>query len=171
LPGSAWGICEYDEFSGDGCDDDLVWLSSLTKTVGEDFRTWVVMRCDQAGLEHDVPQSTTAPRDGPFPALRSTVTCTRRETSESCGLFTGHATELGPFGGAKLLMGADSGLRPFAHLDQLEPLRGQGFQQAQLFRGQASSCIGSESKEAGDQFRIDPVGFARVPRLCPNAFT
>lgn len=63
-------------------------------------------------------------------------------------------------------MRADLGQKPFAHFDQLGSLRGQSSEKAQLFCGKTAACFGPECEEAGDEFRIDPVGLgARATAL------
>jgi hypothetical protein len=64
-------------------------------------------------------------------------------------------------------MRSDLGQKPFAHLDQLGSLGRQGSQKTYLFRRKTPARFGSEGKEAGDEFGIDPVGLgACATALC-----
>lgn len=68
--------------------------------------------------------------------------------------------------GPQFLVRPDLGQKPFAHLDQLGPLRRQCFEKTQLFCGKAAACFGPEGEEAGDELRINPVGLgARTTAL------
>lgn len=93
----AQGVCDGDELSGDGGDDDLVRFSGVSEATCEGFLAWVVMCRDQCGLEHHVPQGTATSSDGPFPAKGSAVVRDRGQSSEGGSLFPGDGADLGNF--------------------------------------------------------------------------
>ena len=58
---------------------------------------------------------------------------------------------------AQSLICAGLGQQPFAHFNQLRSFGRQGSEKAYLLCKKTAACFGSECKEAGDKFRIDPV--------------
>ncbi len=63
-------------------------------------------------------------------------------------------------------MRTDLGQQAFAHFDQLRSFGCQSSEKTQLFCWKTTACFGPEGEEAGDEFRIDPVGLgARATAL------
>jgi len=56
---SEHGVCENDELSGDGVEDEAFWLSSGCETLGEGLEIWIVSGGDHGGHEEDGLEALT----------------------------------------------------------------------------------------------------------------